>query len=88
MIYIVMLAPFLATHDPINIDWSALTQGPSKAHWLGTDEFGRDLFSRTLYGSRVAMGVGVLAVMINSLIGTSTWTFSWLLWGVKLITSS
>ena len=70
MIYIVMLAPFLATHDPINIDWSALTQGPSKAHWLGTDEFGRDLFSRTLYGSRVAMGVGVLAVMINSLIGT------------------
>ena len=71
MIYIVMLAPFLATYNPIDIDWSSLSQGPSKVHWFGTDEFGRDLFSRTLYGSRVAMGVGVLAVMINSLIGTT-----------------
>ena len=70
MIYIVMLAPFLATHNPVEIDWSSISQGPSKAHWFGTDEFGRDLFSRILYGSRVAMGVGVLAVMINSLIGT------------------
>lgn len=71
MVYIVMLAPFLATHNPVDVDWAALTQGPSKTHWFGTDEFGRDIFSRTLYGSRVAMGVGVLAVMINSLIGTT-----------------
>lgn len=70
MIYIVMLAPFLATHNPVDIDWSALSQTPSKAHWFGTDEFGRDMFTRTLYGSRVAMGVGVLAVLINSMIGT------------------
>lgn len=70
MIYIVILAPFLAAHNPVDIDWGAMSQRPSKIHWFGTDEFGRDLFSRTLYGSRVAMGVGVLAVMINSLIGT------------------
>jgi peptide/nickel transport system permease protein len=71
MIYIVILAPFLATHSPIDVDWSALSQGPSKNHFFGTDEFGRDLFTRILFGSRVIMGVGVLAVIINSIIGTT-----------------
>lgn len=69
-IYMSILAPFLATSDPLQMDWGGLTQLPSPEHILGTDEFGRDIFSRALYGSRVAIGIGLLAVVLNSLIGT------------------
>lgn len=70
LLYIVVLAPFLSTHDPLFIDWGAISQGPTKNHIFGTDEFGRDIYSRVLYGSRNALGIGVLAVFINSFIGT------------------
>ena len=70
MVYMAILAPFLINHDPIAIDWGAMLQNPSSNYLFGTDEFGRDTFSRIIYGSRVALGIGVIAVFINSLIGT------------------
>lgn len=69
--YGAILAPFIVPVDPLNMDWGALAQGPSAAHWLGTDDLGRDTLSRTIYGTRIALGVGLLAVLLNTMIGTS-----------------
>ena len=68
--YLAILAPFICPHDPLEINWGALSEGMSKAHWLGTDDLGRDIFSRNLYGIRVALGIGVTAVVLNTIIGT------------------
>ncbi len=69
---IAVLAPFLATHDPSAIENVLETryQSPSWEHLFGTDEFGRDLFSRALYGARISLSVGLLAVLIAITIGT------------------
>jgi peptide/nickel transport system permease protein len=65
-----LLAPVVATHDPYTVDLLAAGQPPSAAHWLGTDEVGRDVFSRLVYGSRVSLSVGLVAVTIATLLGT------------------
>lgn len=64
-----ILAPVL-TMDPDALSVSERKQGPSSTHWFGTDEAGRDLFARTLYGGRVSLTVGVAATVIALLIGT------------------
>lgn len=66
-----VLADVIAPYDPDVISISERTQWPSAAHWLGTDEFGRDVLSRIIYGGRVSLVVGVLAVMIACAIGTT-----------------
>ena len=71
LMYASILAPFITPHDPLEIDWSALNQGISEAHWLGTDDMGRDTFSRAVFGTRVAVGIGVTAVFLNTLLGTT-----------------
>lgn len=68
--YLAILAPFVCPHDPLETDWGALSQSISAIHWLGTDDMGRDIFSRNIYGIRVALGIGVTAVFLNSLLGT------------------
>lgn len=68
--YLALLAPFISPHDPLETDWGALSQGISRSHFLGTDDMGRDIFSRTLFGIRVAMGIGITAVILNTLIGS------------------
>jgi len=65
-----VLAPLLAPYDPNFADFAAFLQGPSKAHLLGTDNYGRDVLSRIIYGTRVSLIIGVLAVMIACAIGT------------------
>jgi peptide/nickel transport system permease protein len=67
-----IIAPLLATHDPSAIDNVLETRyrAPSLEHPFGTDEFGRDLYSRSLYGARVSLSVGLLAVLIAMTIGT------------------
>ena len=69
---IAVLAPFLAPYDPSAIDNVLETryQPPSWDHPFGTDEFGRDLYSRALYGARVSLSVALLAVLIAISIGT------------------
>ena len=73
---IAAIAPqLLATHDPYALDYPAALQGPSWAHWFGTDESGRDLYSRVVFGARESLliglgaaGVGiVLALVLGSL---------------------
>lgn len=62
-------APLIATHDYAKQDLPSMLQSPSRAHLFGTDEFGRDIFSRVIYGSRVSLKVGFLAVGISLFAG-------------------
>ncbi len=64
-----LFAPLIATHDYVKQDLPSMLQPPSNAHLFGTDEFGRDIFSRVIYGSRVSIKVGFLAVGISLLTG-------------------
>ncbi|MBF0529093.1 MAG: ABC transporter permease [Deltaproteobacteria bacterium] len=63
------LAPWLSTHDPDFIDVAARLEGPSRTHLLGTDSLGRDVLSRMLWGARISLKVGFVAVGIATLIG-------------------
>ena len=65
-----IFAPWLAPHDPTALNLSARLLSPSAAHWFGTDELGRDVFSRTLYGSRVSLLVAIAVVGISLTIGS------------------
>jgi peptide/nickel transport system permease protein len=64
-----LLAPWIVPHDPARLDLSARLIGPSATHWFGTDELGRDVFSRTLYGARVSLTVAVAVVAISLAMG-------------------
>jgi len=69
IILISIFVPFLAPYSPVEPDYSKTLQPPSKNHFFGTDEFGRDIFSRTLYGTRYALIVGLGVVFLASAIG-------------------
>jgi len=64
-------APWLAPHNPAAIDLLNRLQGPSAAHWAGTDELGRDTLSRLLYGARLSLAVSVTVVAISLALGLS-----------------
>jgi peptide/nickel transport system permease protein len=68
-IFMVVFAPLLAPYDYAEQDIPSMLQGPSRAHWLGTDHLGRDLLSRIIYGSRIALGVAVPAVGLALSVG-------------------
>ncbi len=59
-----LLAPWVAPYDPLATSWSAVRKAPSAAHWFGTDEVGRDLLSRVIWGARASLSAGVIAVSI------------------------
>jgi len=63
-------APWLVPFDPQRMDIVHRLSPPSSVHWLGTDDFGRDEFSRTLYGARLSVLTGVLVVLVSTLCGT------------------
>lgn len=63
-------APLLAPYDPLYQDYNVLLKGPSLAHPFGTDQVGRDLLSRVIYGTRISFLVGVVAVGLALLVGT------------------
>lgn len=64
-----IFAPLLAPHDPAQLDLSQRLLPPSHAHWFGTDELGRDVLSRTLYGARVSLLVAVSVVSLSLSVG-------------------
>ncbi len=64
-----IFAPFLATHDPLAMDIPNRLSGPTADHWAGTDQLGRDTFSRVLYGGRVALKVAAIGVSISLVVG-------------------
>ena len=69
MIAAAFFAEIIAPFDPVVNDFEAMLLSPTWTHWLGTDEFGRDIFSRLVYGARTAMLVGFSAAFIGSSIG-------------------
>jgi peptide/nickel transport system permease protein len=66
---VALLAPVLATHDPDLNNYRARVKPPSAEHWFGTDGFGRDIYSRVVYGARLSMYVGVLATLLGTTLG-------------------
>lgn len=62
---IAILAPVLATHNPVKQNYREMLQGPSAAHYFGTDKFGRDIWSRTVGGARRLVTIAVLAVLMG-----------------------
>jgi peptide/nickel transport system permease protein len=64
-----ILAPWIAPYDPIQQSWSAVRKAPSAAHWFGTDEVGRDILARILWGARASLLAGVMSVGIAIGIG-------------------
>jgi len=62
-------APWLAPFDPVATSWSAIRQAPSATHWFGTDEIGRDVLSRVVWGTRASLLAGVVSVSISLALG-------------------
>ena len=71
LVAVALLAPAVAPYSPFKTDPSIALQSPSAAHWLGTDQLGRDTLTRVLYGLRVSLEVGVIAVVLGATIGIS-----------------
>ncbi|HEX8009823.1 MAG TPA: ABC transporter permease [Casimicrobiaceae bacterium] len=61
---VALLAPLLSPYDPVATSWSAVRKGPSAAHWFGTDEIGRDVLARVIFGTRASLLAGVVSVSI------------------------
>ena len=66
---VAIFAPWLATHDPDLNNYRARVKPPSAEHWFGTDNFGRDIYSRAVYGARISMYVGLMATILGTSIG-------------------
>ena len=66
-----VLAPVISPHDPLAQGVGTPLQAPSRAHWAGTDSFGRDVLSRIIHGARIALVVGVVSVVLAMVVGVS-----------------
>ncbi len=71
LILLALLGPALAPYDPNQMDFSAVFSAPSAAHLLGGDDFGRDVLSRIMYGARISLLVGAIAVSLAATVGTT-----------------
>jgi peptide/nickel transport system permease protein len=96
MVTLVLLTPLLAAFEPNAIDMGPKNTAPGWVHLMGTDEFGRDLFSRVLYGGRISLSIGFVAVAIAGTIGTTVgavaafgggWIDRLLMWLVDMLLS-
>jgi peptide/nickel transport system permease protein len=72
MIGLALFAPWIAPYDPLATSWSLVRKAPSASHWFGTDEVGRDLLSRIIWGARASLSAGVIAVAIAVGVGVPT----------------
>ena len=68
-VLVALLAPWVAPYDPIETSWSRIRRPPSELHWFGTDENGRDVLSRVIWGARASLMAGVISVLGAVLIG-------------------
>jgi ABC-type dipeptide/oligopeptide/nickel transport system permease subunit len=66
---VALFAPWVAPYDPYQGDFTATWQTPNRLHWLGTDDLGRDVLSRLIYGARVSVSVGILSQLVIALVG-------------------
>jgi len=74
--FLAIFAPVLAPHSPYHQDLHGALAAPSRVHWLGTDNLGRDLFSRLLYGARVSLFVGIVSAAVSAALGVVTGLFA------------
>jgi len=64
-ILLALFAPWISPYDPLQTSWSAVRKAPSAAHWFGTDEIGRDVLSRVIWGTRASLLAGLVSVCIS-----------------------
>jgi peptide/nickel transport system permease protein len=76
LILVAVSAPWIAGHDPLLQNLAGALQAPSSAHWFGTDEYGRDVFARLVYGSRITLYIVLLVTVIVGPIGLLVGTIS------------
>lgn len=69
LLFVAAFAPWLATHDPTAQSLLTMLQPPSRAHWFGTDELGRDIYSRVVHGARITLSIVLLVAVIAAPIG-------------------
>ena len=77
-----VFAPWIAQYDPDKTSWTLIRKAPSLAHWMGTDENGRDVFARVLFGARASLVAGVVSVLIAAGIGVPLGLLSGFVGGV------
>ena len=68
-VIVAIAAPWIAPYDPVATSWGAIRKAPSAAHWFGTDELGRDVLSRVIFGARASLLAGVVSVLISLALG-------------------
>ena len=68
-VVVALAATWLAPYDPLQTSWSAVRKAPSVAHWFGTDEIGRDVLSRVIWGTRASLLAGLVSVCISLSLG-------------------
>lgn len=73
MVWVVsaLCAPWIAPYSPVHVNFSALSQPPSPAHWFGTDNYGRDVLSRVIYGGREVLLIAPAATLLGLVVGAS-----------------
>ena len=83
LVAVTLLAPWIAPYAPDAIDLAGRRAAPSMAHWFGTDDLGRDLLARVLFGARVSLAIGVLAAALTVALGAGVgmaagWAGRWI----------
>ena len=68
-IVVAILAPLFATHDPLAINIELMAAPPSAENWFGTDEYGRDIYSRVIFGSRISLYISLFSVSVATILG-------------------
>jgi peptide/nickel transport system permease protein len=68
-IVLALFAPWISPYDPLQTSWSAVRKAPTAAHWFGTDEIGRDVLSRVIWGTRASLLAGLVSVCISLVLG-------------------
>ena len=71
LLSIALFAPLVARQDPLITHTAIKLQPPSPQHWFGTDDLGRDVYSRVVYGSRVSLGIGFLGMLLSIVVGVA-----------------
>ncbi|MBI5166648.1 MAG: ABC transporter permease subunit [candidate division NC10 bacterium] len=70
LVLIALVAPLLASHDPLRVDLPNRLRAPDREHPFGTDEVGRDIYSRVVYGTRISLQIGVGIIALAAMVGT------------------
>ena len=81
-VVLAVFAPLIAQYEPDKTSWTLIRKAPSMAHWMGTDENGRDVFARVLFGARASLLAGVVSVVIAAGIGVPLGLLSGFVGGV------